>query len=274
MIERRILLAVLAVLILLSFFVVSCSKETGSYNLPQNALTIRQGVLTIGMVADYPPMEYYAEDGKTLLGFDVELGKAIAGKMGLEPNFIDTSWNKLFSELQANRFDCIVSSVTITPAREEAYNFSKPYISNSLAMVLPRGSHIASSPEQAANLQVGFQSGTTADEYMQDLGRYGLSFIPRMYDSMIQCFLDLQNGRIDVVMTDLLVAYEFGSYSSPFEIVWTSTEAEEFGICIRKGRNTLTEAVNQALDELWADGTLLQISQETFGMDLVTSVRN
>jgi ABC-type amino acid transport substrate-binding protein len=107
---------------------------------------------------------------------------------------------------------------------------------------------------------------------MEELGAGGLRYTPRRYDSMIQCFNELELGRVDVVVTDLLVAYEFvSSVASPFEIVWQSGEDEKFGVCMKKGNDALTAAINQALNELWADGTLLRISRDTFGMDLVTS---
>ena len=77
-----------------------------------------------------------------------------------------------------------------------------------------------------------------------------------------------------MIVTDLLVAYEYiAQANSPFEIVWRSTEPEQFGICMKKGNDALTEAINQALDELFADGTMLKISNDIFGMDLVTSAR-
>ena len=263
---KKAILVILTLLVAASFVYAGGGKDSGG-------LTLKKGILSIGMEMTYPPMEYWAEDGKTPLGFDVELGKAIARKLGLQPQFVDTSWDGIFAGVNANKYDCIISAVTINPARLKAHNFSKPYVSNTLAMVLPKNSKVsARSPEQCAGLNVAFQTETTADEYMEALAKGGLRYTPRRYDSMIQCFNELQLGRVDVVMTDLLVAYEFvGRPDSPFEIVWKSGEDEKFGICMKKGKDALTAAINGALDELWADGTLLKISMDTFGMDLVTS---
>ena len=231
---KRIALTVLLILTLVSAAFAGGSKETGG-------LTLKKGVLSIGMEMTYPPMEYYADDGKTPLGFDVELGKAIAGKLGLQPQFIDTSWDGIFAGVNANKYDCIISAVTINPARLQAHNFSKPYVSNTLAMVLPKNSRVsARAPEQCAGLNVAFQTETTADEYMEELGNGGLRYTPRRYDSMIQCFNELQLGRVDVVITDLLVAYEYvAKPGSIFQIVWQGGE-EEFGICLKKGNDALT----------------------------------
>ena len=108
---------------------------------------------------------------------------------------------------------------------------------------------------------------------MTDLAEKGMKFTPYEYDKVMYCFDELKLGRVDVIVTDLLVAYEYvGRADSPFKIVWEGGD-EEFGICMRKGNDALTEAINKALDELFADGTMLKISQDVFGMDLVSAVR-
>jgi polar amino acid transport system substrate-binding protein len=88
------------------------------------------------------------------------------------------------------------------------------------------------------------------------------------------CFDELRLGRVDVIVTDLLVAYEYiAQANSPFEIVWESNDPEVFGICMKKGNNALTQATDRALEELFADGTMRRISMDVFGMDLVTAAR-
>jgi polar amino acid transport system substrate-binding protein len=246
---------------------IGCQKKS-------SGLTITPGVLTIGMEIGYPPMEYFDADGKTPIGFDVEMGKAVAAKMGLEPKFVDTAWDGIFDGVTTNKYDCIMSSVTINEARMKAHNFSNPYIQNTLAIVLPKDSiRKINSPQDLAGLNVAYQEETTSDDYMTDLAEQGMQFTPREYDKVMYCFDELRLGRVDVIMTDLLVAYEYvGRTDSPFKIVWTGGE-EEFGICMRKGNDALTAAINKALDELFADGTMLKISRKIFGMDLVSAVR-
>jgi polar amino acid transport system substrate-binding protein len=246
----------------------ACKKKTSG------GLTITPGVLSIGMEIGYPPMEYFDADGKTPIGFDVEMGKAIAAKMGLEPKFIDTAWDGIFAGVSTDKYDCIMSSVTINEARKQAHNFSKPYIRNTLAIVLPRDSTLnVKSPEDLAGLRVSYQEETTSDDFMTGLAEQGMKFTPYEYDKVMYCFDELKLGRVDVIVTDLLVAYEYISRAdSPFKIVWEGGE-EEFGICMRKGNDALTEAINKALDELFDNGTMLKISQKIFGMDLVSAVR-
>jgi polar amino acid transport system substrate-binding protein len=263
---KKLAVLVLVMAVGASVFI-GCKKKTAG-------LTITPGVLSIGMEIGYPPMEYFDADGKTPIGFDVEMGKAIAAKMGLEYKFVDTAWDGIFAGVTTDKYDCIMSSVTINEARLKAHNFSKPYIQNTLAIVLPKDSTLnVSSPQDLAGLGVAYQEETTSDDFMTDLAAQGLKFTPFEYDKVMYCFDELKLGRVDVIMTDLLVAYEYvGRADSPFKIVWTGGE-EEFGICMRKGNDALTAAINKALDELFADGTMLKISQKIFGMDLVSAVR-
>jgi len=236
-------------------------------------LTLQQGVLSVGMEIGYPPMEYFDADGKTPIGFDVSMAKALGEKLGLQVKFVDTAWDGIFAGVDTSKYDCIISSVTINPARLAAHNFSKPYIQNTLAIVLPKNStRKVSSPEGLAGLNVAYQEETTSDFYMTELAEKGLKFTPREYDKVMYCFDEMKLGRVDAIMTDLLVAYEYVARSDQFEIVWQGGE-EEFGICMKKGNDALTEALNKALDELFEEGTMLKISNDIFGMDLVSAVR-
>jgi len=261
------IMVVFSALAITAILLSGCSKNSGD-------LTIKKGVLMVGMEIGYPPMEYMADDGVTPVGFDVSLGKALAKKMGLDVQFVDTAWEGIFAAVNTKKFDCIISSVTINPARQAVHNFSKPYIQNTLAIVMPKNSKFkVTSPQDLAGLGVAYQEETTSDDFMTGLAEKGLQFTPFEYDKVMYCFDELRFGRVDAIITDLLVAYEYLARSDYFEIVWQGGE-EEFGICMKKGNDTLTEAINKALDELFEDGTMLKISKEIFaGMDLVSPVR-
>jgi polar amino acid transport system substrate-binding protein len=258
---------VLLILAVIAVLFTGCSKGS-------SGLTLKKGILSVGMEIGYPPMEYLADDGKTPIGFDVDMAKAIAEKLGLKVEFIDTAWDGIFEGVNTNKFDCIMSSVTITPARQNVHNFSKPYIQNTLAIVMPKNSRfVVRDPQDLSGLGVAYQEETTSDYYMEDLAQKGLKFTPYEYDKVMYCFNEMQLGRVDAIMTDLLVAFEYIGRSDVFEIVWQGGE-EEFGICMRKGNDALTTQINKALDELFTDGTMLRISKQTFNdMDLVSAVR-
>jgi polar amino acid transport system substrate-binding protein len=263
------LFAVITALALPGFLFAGGTKQ------PSGGLTLEPGVLTIGMEIGYPPMEYLDTDGKTPIGFDVSMAKAVAAKLGLQVKFIDTAWDGIFAGVDTNKYDCIMSSVTITEERNLAHNFTKPYIGNSQALVLLKGSSVkARRPEELEGLGVAYQAETTSDIYMARLADQGLKFTPYEYDKVINCFDELRLGRVDAIVCDSLVAVDYvAPANTPFEIVWQGTADEVFGICLKKGNNALTEALDKALDELFADGTMLKISQEIFKMDLVSAAR-
>jgi len=262
-------ITIFCILVIIAVLFTGCARSSGG-------LTIREGVLMVGMDIGYPPMEYFGPDGITPMGFDVEMGKEIAQRLGVEVEFINTDWGGIFAAVDTSRYDAIMSSVTITPARIDAHNFSKPYIANTLAMVLLKGSTVAArTPLETTDLNVAFQADTTSDYYMQKLvAENGLRFTPRGYDQVMRCFEELRLRRVDVIVTDLLVAYDYiASEDSPFEIVWMSDEPEVFGICMKKGNDALTDAINKVLEEMFEDGTMQKISHDIFGMDLVTQAR-
>jgi len=258
---------VFSILVVFAVLMTGCKKNSSN-------MTIKKGVLMVGMEIGYPPMEYMADDGVTPIGFDVSFSKALAQKMGLDVQFVDTAWDGIFAAVNTKKFDCIISSVTINPARLTAHNFSKPYIQNTLAIVMPKETkYKVRSPQDLAGLGVSYQEETTSDSYMTELAEKGLMFTAYEYDKVMYCFDELKLGRVDAIMTDLLVAYEYVARSDFFEIVWQGGE-EEFGVCMRKGNDALTQAIDKALDELFADGTMVKISKDIFnGMDLVSPVR-
>ena len=263
---------VLAALSLLAAGLVlaGCAKAAGG------GLTVKKGVLTVGMEIGYPPMEYYDTDSKTPIGFDVSMAKAVAEKMGLGVEFVDTAWDGIFAGVETGKYDCVMSAVTITPERLAAHTFSKPYIGNAMAIVLMKGSPVtARRPEDLGGLGVAYQAETTADFFMERHAQQGVAFTPYEYEKVMYCFEELKLGRVEVIVTDLLVAYDYVSPAdSPFEIVWQGPADEKFGVCLKKGNTELAAAIDTALDELFAEGAMLNISQEIFGLDMVSAARD
>jgi polar amino acid transport system substrate-binding protein len=245
-----------------------CTKKS-------DGLTIKPGVLMIGMELGYPPMEYYGEDGRTPMGFDVEMGKAIAAKMGLRAEFVDTAWDGIFAGVETRRYDCIMSSVTITPERQKVHNFSKPYIGNAMSIVVRKDSaNKPRNPQGLAGLGVSYQAETTAKFFMAKLVEGGLRYNAFEYDKVMSCFDELELKRVDAIVTDGVVALDYtATPDSICEITWQGDPDEFFGICMKKGNNALTAAVDKALDELFADGTMRRISQQILNVDMVTSAR-
>lgn len=265
---KKVCAVVSAVLIALSF--AGCAKKSAS----ADGLTLEKGKLKIGMEIGYPPMEYYAEDGKTPAGFDVELGKAVAAKLGLEPEFVDTAWDGIFAGLDTDKYDVVMSAVTITDERKQTMNFSKAYIGNGQALILNKNSKVtAKSPDDLSGLKVGYQAETTSNIFMDKMAEKGLKFEAEEYDKVMNAYDDLSLGRSDAVISDALVSVSYLSKpDNPFVMVWQGPADEFFGVALKKDNAKLTDAVNGAIDSLVADGTMKNISQKVFGVDLVSNV--
>lgn len=234
--------------------------------------TLKEGVLMCGMEIGYPPMEYFDEDGSTPIGFDVEVGKAIADYLGLEFEAVDTAWDGIFAGVETDKYDCIVSCVSITDARKEAYNLTAPYVSNHTVLIVPNDSEI-DSLEALNGHSTAVQAETTSDDFMKERSdELGVELL--QYDKVINCFDDLKTGRADSVFTDSVVAaYYLGDDAANYKTVWENTELEPIGICLKKGNDGLTAKIEEALDALYADGTLGNIAKKYFGTDLTAGLR-
>ena len=267
---KRLLCTALTALVLVGAVSANAARQ------PSSGLTLTPGVLNIGMEIGYPPFEYLDVDGKTPIGFDVQMAKALAAKLGLSLNFIDTAWDGIFAGVDTDRYDCIISAVTITDERLQRHNFTKPYIGNAQVMVLLKDSAItARTPQETSGLGVSYQAETTSDIFMAKLAAEGVNFTPYEYDKVMNCFDELRLGRVDAIVCDSLVAFDYTKdEDSPFEIVWEGPADETFGICLKKGNDALTAALDKALDELFAEGTIRNISMDVFGRDMVSSVRD
>ena len=237
--------------------------------------TIEKDVLKVGMEVGYPPFEYFGPDGKTPCGFDVELGKAIAEKLGLKVEFIDTAWDGIFAGVDTKKYDCIMSAVTITEERSAKYGFAGPYIGNGQSIVVLKDSKKnIKSPEDCKGLRVGYQAETTSDIFMTKRADAGLKFTPCEYDKVMNAFDDLRLGRCDAVCADALVSVDYvAKENSPFVIVWQGTPDEFFGVCVKKDNTALQAMIEKAIEELFKEGKMKEISMQIFNMDMVSNIR-
>jgi polar amino acid transport system substrate-binding protein len=233
-----------------------------------NSPTIEKGVLSVGVEIGYPPMEYYGADGG-LLGFDIELARALAEKLGLRVNFVDTAWDNILAGLDAARYDMAVN-VTVLPERQKKYNFTKPYVNSFITIVTRTGSRVKiNKVEDIAGYRAAFQGNTTAQYFSERLDSRGIKFPSFSYDKIINCFDDLKLGRVDLVVADNIAAYYYaGKENSGLEIAWEDSQRssdELIAVCLKKGNDALTGLHNGALDELTADGVVTEISLKYFG---------
>lgn len=250
---------------LMVFALAGCSKKA-----EKGEFTIEKGVFKVGMEIGYPPMEYYDKDGKTPIGFDVEMAKILAEKMGLTVEYVDTAWDGIFAGLETDKYDVVISAATITEERKGSMDFSDAYIGNGQAIILQKDSKLAvSKPEDLSGLKVAYQAETTSDFYMEKYAKAGLKFEPCEFDKVINAYDELALGRCDAVISDALVSAAYLGPDSQYKCVWSGDPDEFFGIAIKKGNTALQEKVNEALKACAEDGSLKALSEKIFGSDLI-----
>ena len=251
----------------------SDSAESSTQAADGSYTTITEGKLMVGTEIGYPPMEYFDEDGATPIGFDMELAQALADKMGLELELVDTAWDGIFAGVDTDKYDVIMSSVSYTDDRNENYLLSKTYVANAPVIVVPNDSDIADIMDLEGK-SVAVQMETTADYLIQ---RYqsdeGLNTDLRQYEKVINAFDEIKAGRVDAVCTDSVVAaYYLGDEASNYKTVWEAPDKEPICMCFKKGNDALKDAMEAALDELKEDGTLGEIATKYFGSDITADL--
>lgn len=255
-------------LILLVIFVVTmavgCAKEQPSTNSLEKVKT--SGVLTMGLDDSFPPMEY-RDDKNTLVGFDIDLGEAISKKLGVEAKFVTTDFSGIIEALKTNKFDIILSTLSITDDRKEKILFSEPYIMEGQIVAVSKDSAgTILTPADLTGKIVACQLGSTGEEAAKTLN--GLKEL-KTYDKITEAFHDLSIGRIDAVVVDELVGrYYISTAADNYSVLADKITDEPVGMGFKKEDTALQAAVQKAFDDLKAEGTLSEISQKWFGTDI------
>ena len=249
------------------------TEETDVQEAPASAIDLSgvtlksDGVLSVGCEVGYPPFEDFADDGTTPIGYDIDIITAVADKLGLEVNIINTAWDGIFAGIDVN-YDVVCSAVTITPERQETMLFSTPYINNYHSVVLlADDDKTISSLNDLDGMTIALQKETTSDILMSDYKSTGTIDIQIVANEKVtSCFTQLQNGEVDAVVVDSTVADGYINSSDDFVIAYKYTaEAEQFGIAMGKENAALQAAINQALAELEEEGYIQETYDYWFG---------
>ncbi len=223
------------------------------------------GVLKIALEGTYPPFDYRNGDGQ-LEGFDVDVAKEVAARLGVKPQFVTTEWSGILAGLQAGKFDVIVNQVGITPARRQALDFSQPYV-YSAAQLIQRADdkHDYGAPGALQGKRIGVTLGTN----FADLAKTLQGVDVKTYPGAPEKLRDVAAGRIDVSMDDrLMLPYLIKNAHMPLRPGATINGGEtQMGIPFRKGNPKFAKALDDALASMRADGTLKKISVHWFGVD-------
>ena len=233
---------------------VAASSEAASTSAAAAELTtVEAGKLTMATNATFPPYEMTTDAG-TIEGIDVDTAQAIAEKLGLELQIDDMDFDAALLSVQQGKADIAMAGITVTDERMAVMSFSDSYATGIQSIIVPEGSDIAS-PDDLAGKKIGTQRGTTGYIYCSD--DFGDENVVA-YDDGLTAVQALNNGQVDAVVIDNAPAQEFIAANPGLKILDTSYAEEDYAIGMAKG-SSLEDAVNAALKELKADGTLQSI---------------
>lgn len=237
------------------------TEEAGDDSL---ARVQQAGVLKIGTEGTYAPYSYHDEDGN-LVGFDVEIAELIAEKLGVEAEFVETKWDAMIAGLDAKRFDIIANQVGISEERLEKYDFSEPYTYIHGAVIVAADNDDITSVDDIDG-KLSAQSLTS--NWAQSAEEFGAELVG--VDGFEQAIELITSGRADVTLNSEIALYDYLKQKpdAQVKIVAKLDEASIVGIPVRKGEDSLYEAINNVILELKEDGTLTELSIKYFGVDV------
>ena len=231
----------------------AASSEAVSSSAAAELTTVEAGKLTMATNATFPPYEMTADSGE-IEGIDVDTAKAIAEKLGLELQIDDMDFDAALLSVQQGKADIVMAGVTVTDERKAVMDFSDSYATGIQSIIVPNDSDIAS-PDDLAGKKIGTQRGTTGYIYCSD--DFGEDSVVA-YDNGLTAVQALNNGQVDAVVIDNAPATEYVAANPGLKVLDTSYAEEDYAIGMAKG-SALEDAINKALEELKADGTLQAI---------------
>lgn len=242
----------------------SSAASTGAAG--QLAAIQANGKLVVALEGAWQPWSYH-DESDTLVGYDVEVSRAIAEKLGVEPEYVESDWDSLFAGLDAGRFDIVCNGVEVTDERSKTYDFTTPYGYIHTALAVRKDNEDIKSFE---DLKGKTTANSLASTYMELAESYGATV--QGIDTLEETIQLLTAGRIDATLNADVSFYDYLNVhpDADFKLVAQTEDASHVAIPVRKGDDSasLLEAINTAIDELRADGTLKALGEKYFGQDI------
>ena len=245
-----------------------CKKKTDS--TPVNAVEAlkARGVFVLGLDDSFPPLGF-RDDNNEIVGYDIDLAKEVAKRMGVEFKAQPIDWDAKEMELGTGKIDCIWNGFTITEDRKQALSFTFPYLNNEQVLVVRKNGSVKTYDDLSGRV-VGYQSGSSAQEAIESNSpfKYYIGDVVAFKEN-ITALNDLKVGGVDAVAMDSVVAnYSIATTGEPFAVLDKALANEEYGVGFRKNEPELRDEVERILLEMAADGTVAKISTKWFGKDI------
>ncbi|TDT63288.1 amino acid ABC transporter substrate-binding protein [Fonticella tunisiensis] len=261
-------LAIIISILVLSSLLAGCGKSKAS-STPVNEIK-QKGKFIVGLDDSFPPMGFRDEKGE-IVGFDIDLAKEAAKRMGLEVEFKPVVWDGVLLSLKNKDIDVIWNGLTITEERKKQIDFTKPYLEDRQIVVVKGNSNIASKKDLAGKV-IGLQLGSTSEQALNSDAETAKSIKElRKYSNNTEALMDLKAGRIDAVVVDEISGrYYVAKNPGDYKILNEDFGKQIVGVGVRKEDTAFKEELDKVLDEMKKDGTAAEISKKWFGADILT----
>ncbi len=263
---KKLTAVILSAVLAFSVFAVSGCKEKPAETKDQLTKIKEAGKIIIAMEGVWAPWTYHDDSGE-LVGFDTEVAKAIAAKLGVEAEFVEAGWDALFAGLDSGRYDIVVNGVEKTEERGKQYNFTEAYAYIKTALIVRSDNEDIKTFEDLNGKKTCNSLNST---YMLLAEEYGATV--QGVDSLEETLNMVLNGRVDATLNAEVSFFDYMAVypDAPLKVVALTEEASHVVIPVRKNENTdtLREAISEAIRELREDGTLAAISIKYFGKDI------
>ena len=265
--KKFLLLVAVLTIVATAFVVTGCGddKEAGDWEYIE-----KNGKLIVGLDATFAPMGFTDEEGN-IVGFDIDLAKAVGKKLGVEMEFKSIDWDAKYTELDAKNIDCIWNGMSATPERAEKLSLSKEYFNNKIIVMTLKEDVKVDKAEDLAKYNVSIQADSSALEVVKADKAYD-KFKDKIkeYKSHDDAITDMKAGRMDCVIIDeVLGNYKNTKMKNALKECKYNFGDDFYAIGFRKDDTELTSKVNDALQELIDEGEAAKISKKWFGKDLV-----
>lgn len=251
---RRALALLLVFALAVALGVAGCAKG-GDESLSQIK---KDGVIHNGVNAEFMPFEY-VDNGK-IVGFDIDMAEEVGKILGVTVETQDFAFDGLIPALQGRKVDMVLSALTITPERAEKVNFSNPYFTATLVIVVREAETTISDLESLKGKKVGVQLGTTGDLVATDVA--GVEVV--RFQQLAIPFIELKNGNVDAVIIDKPYAELYIEKNAGFKFAGDEFHSEDYGVCTNLEDKALMAAINDALDQIKASGKYDELYRKWF----------
>ncbi|WP_425481970.1 transporter substrate-binding domain-containing protein [Cytobacillus depressus] len=267
--KRKHLFISFILLLTITFVLSACSANNNKTTENKGDLLQEvkdRGVLNVGVMGTYQPYNFLNKD-KKMDGFDVDIAKEIGKRLGVKVEFVAQEFSGMIAGLQAQKFDTVISQMTITDERKKQMDFTDPYMTNNVKVIVQQGNNTITSVNDFKGKDIGVGLGTNDETYLRTelLPKVG-EFNIKTYDDVITSLKDLDVGRIDATINNMYAIKPIVEKNGfKIKTVGQPVKSDKAGIAVRKGNEDFVNELNKILKEMKSDGTYKKIFVKWFG---------